>query len=239
METKRVRCNVDFHCYRYLLSIIGTVVALLFTSTVMAQEHDPGVSLGHSRNVRFQKVTWKEVASFSFDNPADITGYPVPEGAWEIDSGTLRAVKGDRNRAILLLRTVGDTVRIEFDATNTADDMGRLGDITVLLNSVPGKNFFNHGYSLTTSSYWNSCTTFYKQGKSIAKTEYTPVISGKKHHVVLEFNKGHIRYWLDDMIILEAWDDTPLVMDAGNWIGIRTWATLMVVDNVVVYKSVD
>jgi len=213
------------------------IIALSLHDGLFAQEHDPAFFLERSREQRTQKVTWKETASFSFDNPADIANYPVPEGAWEINSGTLRAVKGDRNRAILLLHTVGDPVRIEFDATNTADDAGRLGDITVLLNSVPGKNFFSHGYSLTTASYWNSCTTLYKQGKPIAKTEYTPVMSGKKHHVALEFNKGHIRYWLDDQIILEAWDDTPLVMDSECWIGIRTWATQMVVDNVVVYKG--
>ena len=74
METKEVRSNLDFYCYRYLLPIIGTIaVVLIFGSTIAAQEHDPGVSLERSRNVRFQKVTWKEVASFNFDSSADIT----------------------------------------------------------------------------------------------------------------------------------------------------------------------
>ena len=123
-------------------------IALSFYTGLAAQKHDPAVSLGHSRNVRVQKVTWNEAASFSFDNPADISKYPAPEGAWEISNGVLRAVKGDRNRAILLHHSVGDPVRIEFDATNTADELGRLGDITVLLNSVPGKNFFSQSITL-------------------------------------------------------------------------------------------
>ena len=222
-----------------ILRSLFIIVALSFDNGVAAQEHDPKFFLERSRNQRTQNVSWKVVRTFSFNTPAEISGCPVPEGTWEVGDGTLRSAGGDRNRAILLLHTVGDPVRIEFEVTNIADDEGRLGDITVLLNSVPGKNFFSHGYALTTASYWNNCTTFYKQGKPIARTEYTPVKSGKTYHVVLEFNRGHIRYWLDDQIILEAWDETPLEMDPECWIGIRTWATLMVVDNVVVYEGVN
>ncbi|MFC1508936.1 hypothetical protein ACFL60_04510 [Candidatus Omnitrophota bacterium] len=201
------------------------------------QKHSQQQFLERSRNQRTQKITWKKAASFSFDIPAAITECPVPEGTWKVSGGKLRAVAGDKNRAILLMKNVGNQVRIEFEVTNTADEEGRLGDITVLLNAVPGKTFFSNGYALTTASYWNNCTTFYKKGKPIARTEFTPVESGKMHRVALEFNSGHIRYWLDNRIVLEVWDDKPLTMDSGCWIGIRTWATSMVVDNVVVMTA--
>ena len=224
---------IKIRIYFYSFIIIAFMIISL-CSISSAQEHNPQQFLERSRNQKTQKVTWKKVASYSFDTPATIAECPVPEGAWEVSGGKLRAVDGDRNRAILLHKSVGNPVRIEFEATNTADEEGRLGDITVLLNAVPGKVFFSNGYALTTASYWNNCTTFYKKGRPIARTEFTPVESGKTYRVTLEFNSGHIRYWLDDRIVLEAWDNEPLAMDPECWIGIRTWATAMVVDNVVV-----
>ncbi|MBT4483873.1 MAG: hypothetical protein HOC71_09375, partial [Candidatus Latescibacteria bacterium] len=49
------------------------------------------------------------------------------------------------------------------------------------------------------------------------------------------FVRGHIRYWLNGVIILEAWDQMPLEMEEGNWIGIRNWSTDMVIDDIEVY----
>ncbi|MBN1293974.1 MAG: hypothetical protein JXB48_19205 [Candidatus Latescibacteria bacterium] len=220
----------------YYLYIVYSMIIINTIPVIWAQDHDPSFFLERSRSQNTRTVIWKPEKTFRFDNPSEITECPIPEGKWEVDNGTLRAIGGDRNRAILLHRNVGDPVCVEFDVTNYADGEGRLGDITVLLNSVDGKAFFGHGYALTTASYWNNCTTFYKRGKPIARTEYTPVVSGKTYHVILEFNNGHIRYWLDDRIILEAWDERPLEIDSECWIGIRTWSTLMVVDNVVVKK---
>ncbi|GAF69184.1 unnamed protein product, partial [marine sediment metagenome] len=132
-----------------------------------------------------------------------------------------------------------DPVRVEFEATSFADDQGLLGDITVLLNSIsgPGDAFFNNGYAFTTASYRNSCTAFYKKGKPIARTECSPVESGEMNLMVLEFDKGHIRYWLNGQIILEAWDEIPLKMDSKYWIGIRTYDTRMIVDNLTIYHG--
>ncbi|MFC1607816.1 hypothetical protein ACFL47_07580 [Candidatus Latescibacterota bacterium] len=218
-------------------AVVTIMFAYLMTGYAEAQDNNTKSFLQRSRDQRSQEVTWKKAAGFTFDKSSDLNRYPIPEGKWEIAGGKLRAIDGDRNRAILLTKNVGDPVRIEFDATNTANSEGFLGDITVLLNSVDSNRFFGNGYALTTSSYWNNCTTFYRKGKSIARTEYTPVVSGVKNHVVLEFVHGHIRYWLNGEIILEAWDQEPLEMEDGNWIGIRTWATDMVVDNVVVYRG--
>jgi len=225
--------------------IIPILQFALFTGmliTIVPDFADTQVSeakslLQRSRDQRSREVSWEKVAEFNFDNPSELARFPVPEGKWEISDGKLRAIGGDRNRAILLAKNVGDPVRIEFEATNTADSEGFYGDITVLLNTMDSKSFFEDGYALTTASFGNSCTTFYREGKSIAGTEYTPVVSGVKNHVVLEFKEGHIRYWLNDTIILEAWDQAPLEMEDGNWIGIRTWATNMVLDNVVVFKG--
>lgn len=213
--------------------------ALIFKTHSSAQEYDQKFHIERSRKRDNLVVTWEKVAFFGFDNPDEIADCPVPEGKWVVKGGELMAIEGERNRAILLLHSVGDPVRVEFEVTNFADDQGLLGDITVLLNSAPGPGeaFFDNGYAFTTASYRNSCSAFYKKGKPIARTEYSPVESGKKNLVVLEFDRGHIRYWLNDQIILEAWDEIPQKMDSKFWIGIRTYDTKMIVDNLTIYRG--
>jgi len=189
-----------------------------------------------SQTIRSQIISWEKVVTLTFDDPGDLAQYQIVEGKWLIRNGKLWAVEGDRNRAILLTPCRYDPVRIEFDVTNWASN-GLIGDITVLLNSTPGKNFFASGYALTTGSFWNNCTTFYKRGQALANTNYTPLKSGKTNRMTLEFNRGHITYWMNGEILLETWDDSPLAMDSSSWIGIRTWATRMCISNVIVFKG--
>jgi hypothetical protein len=189
-----------------------------------------------SRTIRTQMVAWEKIVSLTFDSPKELEHYHVVEGKWEILNGKLWAVEGERNRAILLTPCRYDPVRVDFEATDwSSRDM--IGDITVLLNSTPDKNFFNNGYAITTGSFWNNCTSFYKRGQVFANTNYSPVKSGKTNRVTLEFNKGHITYWMNGEILLEAWDETPLTIDPATWIGIRTWSTRMCIDNVDIYKG--
>ena len=230
---KRKKCCI--HIFQF--TFVAIMLTCLFPSLGETQDNDPKAFLQRSRQSGEITVNWTKAAEFNFENPAELGGFPIPEGKWEIAGGKLRAIGGDKNRAILLTKNVGDAVRIEFDATNTKDSLGRLGDISVLLNSVDSIRFFSNGYALTTASYWNSNTAFYRKGKPFSRTEYTPVVSGENNHIVLEFDHGHIRYWLNGVIILEAWDHSPLEMEDGKWIGIRTWATDMVVDDVVVYRG--
>ena len=129
-------------------------------------------------------------------------------------------------------------LRIELEVTNYANPDGSIGDITILINSENSGNFFRRGYALTTGSYYNNCTTFYRLGKAIARTEYSPLVSGKTYRVLIELIDGHIRYWLDDKIILESWDPNQLELDSNLWIGIRTWNTRMSVDWFAVYQGI-
>ncbi len=193
--------------------------------------------LQKSRQTGAQKVTWQPVLKLTFADPRALAAWPVVEGEWVVKGGQLRAVGGKRNRAILLAPAGFDPVRIEFEATLTAGADGKIGDITVLLNSAPGKGFFRSGYALTTASYYNQCTTFYRLGRPLARTEYSPARPGVKNRVVLEFVAGHIRYWLNGEIILEAWDAAPLALKSERWIGIRTWNTDLAIDNLTISRG--
>ena len=192
-----------------------------------------------SRCVGYRKQSYQKqpCVKYDFTSEKAIRNFQIVNGKWEIKNGKLWAVSGEKNRSILLAQNKRGPLRIELEVTNYANPDGSIGDITVLINSENSDKFFERGYALTTGSYYNNCTTFYKCGKAIAKTEYSPLVSGKTYRVVIEFIDGHIRYWLNDKIILEAWDPKPQELDPNLWIGIRTWNTKMSVDWFAVYQG--
>ena len=192
-----------------------------------------------SRQIRATQVTWNDVQHFTFDEAGDIKGAPTPQGAWRVKSGKLHAVEGDGNRTILLASLNSNPMSIAFDATLCPANKGRIGDITVLINATDDSRFFFSGYALTTGSYWNNCTTFYRQGKPLARTELSPLRPGRTYRVRVELVGGHLRYWLDDRILLEAWDSQPLALAPDRWVGIRTWATHLILDNLTIQRGED
>ena len=197
--------------------------------------------LSGSRRVGYRKQAFQKQPCIRYDFTSEeaIQDFQIVNGEWEIKNGKLWAVSGEKNRSILLAQSKRGPLRIELEVTNYANSDGSIGDITVLINSENSDKFFGSGYALTTGSYYNNCTTFYRLGKAIAKTEYSPLVSGKTYIVVIECIDGHIRYWLNNKIILEAWDPKPQELDPNLWIGIRTWNTRMSVDWFAVYQGIE
>lgn len=222
-----------------LMTVLAAALALI-TGCASGMPRDSQDVREKSRqaglSLRKAETVWEKVRSFTFDDPAEMKNFVQAEGSWEISGGTLRAVAGDRNRAILLAEWGNDPVRIEFDVVNTAS-RGLIGDITVLVGATPDKGFFGAGYAITTGSYWNTCTTIYRKGTALANTSWSPVASGAKNRVVVEVDRGHIRYEMNESVLLETWDTSPLEFGNGRWIGIRTWATLMEIGEVTVYRG--
>jgi hypothetical protein len=224
-------------------AIIFLTGLLLLTTQTVLKAQDAAAMLRSSRNaVNNTKVEWEQVQTYTFDDPAQLSSFAPAAGKFEIKDGALRAIEGNTNRAIMIAKNnFGNNVRIEMEVTNYANEKtGKTGDISFMLNSVPVEKyetFFFNGYSLTTASFANSCTSFYRKGAAIARTEYSPVVPGKKNIAVLEYMNGHIRYWLNDQIILEAWDTNPIPLDPNLWIGVRSYDTLMVIDKMVISKA--
>lgn len=227
---------------RLALLTVGTFLLIFTSSNSYSQISDKERMLQSSRNATGTKVAWQEAKTYLFDDAAQMDSFPVAAGKFEIRNGALRAIDGNTNRAIMIAKNdFGKYFRIEMEVTNYANEKsGRTGDISFLINSVPVEKyevFFFNGYSLTTASFGNSNTAFYKKGKPFARTEYTPVVSGKKNIAMLDYMNGHIRYWFNGEIILEAWDNSPLEMDPSQWIGVRSYDTLMVIDKIVISKG--
>ncbi|MHB0935757.1 MAG: DUF6250 domain-containing protein [Armatimonadota bacterium] len=218
------------------LRIITLLASLLLAVGLLAADEPDYLQVGRDE-VKFPVARWASVQTMTFDDPEALKDCPVLDGAWEVKDGQLQATAGDANRAILLGHAQGDAVRVEFDAMCLADTDGRIGDISVMIDTTPEKGYFRRGYALTTGSYYNTCTSFYRQGKKLARTEYSPLKTGQTYHVAVEVCRGHLRYWLDEKIILEAWDAAPLPLDEKLWVGIRTWATDMRIDNLVISRA--
>jgi len=238
-RTERVRKSWNLLSH---FTILVIAFLLVDQTTSFAQVSDRERMLKSSRTAVSKPVAWEEAVTYTFDDPSQMNSFAAAAGKFEIRDGALRAVEGNADRAIMLTKNnFGNYVRIEMEVTNYANEKtGRTGDISFMLNAIPSDKyqvFFFNGYSLTTASFANSSTTFYKKGAAIARTEYTPVVPGKKNIAVLEYMNGHIRYWLNDQILLEAWDTNPLEMDPNLWIGVRSYDTLMVIDKLTISKG--
>ena len=224
---------------RFIIGLSAISVFLTFGCAITTSNNAGKEKyLDASRGVGCKKQLFREkpTVKYDFNSKQELKKFTIVNGTWEIDNGELSAVAGENNRTILLTKSMKGPLRIELEVTNYANPDGSIGDITILLNAKNSKDFFRNGYALTTGSYYNSCTTFYRLGKAIAKTEYSPLVSGKTYKVVIELVNGHIRYWLNDEIILEAWDAEQLKMNPERWMGIRTWNTKMSTNWFAVYQ---
>ena len=196
--------------------------------------------LERSREEHNARVTWQPVSTMTFDNAASLQPLRVMEGKWEIANGQLQAMSGkaDDDRTILVAPCPAGPVRLEFDATLFARPDGRIGDIGIRLNADPTTGSFERGYAFITAQYWNQATVCYKLNIPIARTEWSPIVPGKRHHVVVEWTDKHLRLFVDERIVLDAWDrDTPLPPDPAKWIGLSTYDTRMAIDNLVISTS--
>jgi len=161
-------------------------------------------------------------------------------GTWEIADTALTATEGKGNRTVLLMPMPGDAVRLRFEARLTSEhEKGWIGDISILVGVIADeKKYWTSGYVLTSGSYWNNCTTFYRLGKGMARTETSPLRPGVWHVIDVEVAKGVLRYQVDGRVILEARDVEPLaIADGERFIGLRTWETRLEVRGVEVSIS--
>jgi hypothetical protein len=197
-----------------------------------------------SRNEHSRPEDWKPVQEFTFDDAKAIAPMHITKGQWVVRDGQLLAIGGEGERSILIAPCQWDAVRIAFDAVLKPGADGRVGDIGIRLDADAKTGSFSKGYTMITSQYFNQATVCYRLSQPIARTEWSPIVPGRTHHIVMEFTnnpisktrrEGHLRLWVDQRVVLDAWDrDHPLAMDASRWIGLSTYRTEMSVDNLVI-----
>ena len=91
------------------------------------------------------------------------------------------------------------------------------------------------GYGLFVARYFNQDSVCYKNNQPIARTEWSPIVPGKPHHIVAEWNTVHLRLWVDGCVVIDAWDRTnPIPPDPAKWIGLAAYDTRMAIDNLII-----
>lgn len=123
---------------------------------------------------------------------------------------------------------------------NAGADPDRLSDIGIRFNAEPATGAFAKGYSVITGQYGNQATVLYRLNIPYARTEWSPIVPGKRQHIALEVVSPHIRLWVDGRIVLDAWERRGLnnrdlgdfmAMDPSKVIALCTYDNLMEVDN--------
>ena len=199
-------------------------------------EHDHGID------------RWEEAASWTFDDGRMPDAFKVFDGEWEVVDGQLRAVSGkaDNNRVIGIASCRWPAFRLEFDASlhaNAGAPADRICDLGVRFNADPETGDFRDGYAALLGAYYNQATVIYRLNIPYARTEWSPLVAGKTHRVVLEVVKPHIRLWVDGRVVLEAWErEGPggdsgrgsdfLDMDPKRAMAMHTYDNAMHVDNI-------
>ncbi len=189
--------------------------------------------------------TWNEVASWNFDDNRMPGGFSVLAGEWRIANGQLHAHGGEpmRSRVIQVGHCEWPAFRIEFDAKLESDDPAnpeRIGDIILGLNCDPETGSFARGYALLLAHYYNQATTCYRLNIPCARVEWSPIVPGRQHHIMIEVVKPHLRLWVDDRVALDVWERTGhnprdysdfLDMDPTKTLTLRTYDCTLSVDN--------
>jgi hypothetical protein len=197
--------------------------------------------------------SWKEAAAWNFDDGFMPAGFKVFDGKWDVAGGKLRAISGkdDDNRTIKIANCIWPAFRLEFDAALHAKPgvpAGHVCDIGILLNANADTGEFRDGYAVLAGTYYNQATVLYRLYIPYARTEWSPIVPGKTHHIVLEVVKPHLRFWIDGRIVLEAWerrgfgpaDGSDFIeMDPKRVIALHTYDTVMEVDNLRVLVPGD
>ena len=198
-------------------------------------------------------LTWRDEAAWNFDDGKMPADFKVFDGKWDVADGKLRAIDGkdDDNRTIKIADCRWPAFRLEFDAMLRAKPgvpADHVCDIGILLNADPDTGRFDHGYGVLAGTYFNQATVLYRLYIPYARTEWSPIVTGHVHHVMLEVVKPHIRFWIDGRVVLEAWERTGkgpadasdfIDMDPQSVIALHTYDTVMEVDNLRIQVPAD
>lgn len=158
-----------------------------------------------------------------------------PEVLEQVAGRTIRGVER-RGKNIALWLSGGLAVRVHLRMTG---DLRVLPDARLHGASArvidPDTGSSEKGYGLFVARYFNQDSVCYKNNQPIARTEWSPIVPGKTHHIAAEWNTPHLRLYVDGKVVIDAWDrEKPIAPDPAKWLGLAVYDTRMAVDNLVI-----
>lgn len=205
--------------------------------------------LAASRREHDHRISdWTNVERWNFDDNQMPAQFVPINGKWDVHEGVLRAYDGPAggNRTIKIASCQWPAFRLTFDATLSprpgyAKD--RICDLGIRLNADPETGSFAKGYVAILAHYANQDAVIYRLNTTFVRTEFAPIQPNKRHRIMIEVVKPHIRVWVDDKIVIEAWERTGtrsgdtsdfLDMDPSKNIVLHTYDTDLAIDNLTI-----
>lgn len=245
-----MRLTPNLNIRRRIFAMFFILSSMIMLSSCLGGkwEQDKKKYLESSRKEWNHKIKhWRNVASWSFNDNKMPKGFHVYSGKWLVKNGKLISVPTQKNLTskIKVANCSWPAFRMEFDVSlkpAKGAPRDRIGDIGVAINADPQTGSFAKGYAFITAQYFNQATVLYRLNIPYARTEWSPVVPGRTHHIIVEVVKPHLRFWVDGRIVLEGWERKGgmrnrgdysdfLDMDPAKVITIQTYDTLMELDN--------
>ncbi len=234
------------------LALFAAFFACFLAGTLLAQSLDAdwfalrAKYLQGSRDEHNHHIKeWKQAAAYDFSDGKLPDSFKVFDGNWEVIDGKLTAKSGkkDGNRVIKIANCQYPAFKLEFDASlspNPGDPADKISDIGVLLNASDSDGNFREGYGILAGTYGNQASVFYRLYIPHARTEWSPIVPGKTHHITLEVVKPHFRYWIDGKVVIDFWERTGkkgidntdfMEMDPTKAMNLYTYDSVLQIDN--------
>jgi len=185
---------------------------------------------------------------FDFDRPGLGSDWNLTSPAWKLDKGRL-CVQGAKNHPAWLKHKIPVNARIEFDASSSSPD----GDIKIEVwgdgkSAAVTTSYTNASSYIVIFGGWKNSyhvlARIDEHAKDRAEVKINPggndlraepVAVDRSYHFKIERNDGRtVRWYVDDIEIINLADSTPLAGEGHEYLGFNNWETRVCFDNLQV-----
>ena len=196
---------------------------------------------------------WELVFSDDFERDELGANWISANGKWDVKDGMLRG-------SGTLISSQGfppsdeppGYQRLEFDAVTDVQPLAflqtgpnkpevRISDLSCFIQAPPHNEGngppYHQGYFFQFGGHWNSANRIMKSGDTLVADDEDPDVkieADKTHHIVVENDKGQLRFYVDGQLVLEYDERMSMIGAKHNRIGFYFY-TAAKVDDVKLY----
>ncbi|MHC4873575.1 MAG: protein kinase domain-containing protein [Planctomycetota bacterium] len=187
------------------------------------------------------KREWQLIYEDDFSDPDVESRWDIhgngKEFKWGIRDGQMR-LSGSKDYEVLLLKKhIAGDLKLEFDCRIESD---YLTDITCFLNadqSVRIKRLASSGYTFQYGGQLNKCNALKKNDLILWEEKKSPLVKGKTFRVTAQKLGRKLTLTVDGEVVFEVEDKTPIRGGVFSRVGLYSWKTDIVYDNIKIYRS--
>ncbi len=181
-----------------------------------------------------EEAGWRLVFSDNFNRKALGKDWKIVNGKWTVNNGYLRGggtlmctrnfFKGKEPGALRLEFEAASDVQPVLSFKNRPKFKVVVSDIDAFMNALPlssGQSPLSSGYFFQFGGYNNEKNQIRKTGASVAVDRKldTLIVNDQRHKVVVENDRGALRFLVDGKLILKYQDKHPILDPQHNRLG--------------------